>query len=266
MECPHCHSQVTSHAKRCKRCGGVIPSSQHLLEECGLTDPVAAPSSNKPSAPSPARAASRYRFARLGDRFLAFALDIALLFGLFAIVDAWVFMRFGAFDGTELQLTIASLVIVVALNAAVLFLYGWLLEAACGATLGKILVGIRVVRTKECSALSACALRNVLKIIDGLAFYLVGAAVAACSEVRQRIGDICAHTAVIEQRFGIAARVCAIVLWFATVAGAVWTVPKICSTNHSIPTRYLSQVVVRIGVKGNSAYLRIGDFTLDVHS
>jgi uncharacterized RDD family membrane protein YckC len=266
MECPHCHSQVSSHAKNCKRCGGVIPSSQHLLEECGLADPAPAASSARPSAPSPARAAARYRFARLGDRFLAFALDIALLFGLFAIADAWVFMRFTAFDGTELQLTIASLVILVTFNAAVLFLYGWLLEAACGATLGKVLVGIRVVRTKECSALSACALRNLLKIIDGLGFYLVGATVAACSEVRQRIGDICAHTAVIEDRFGIAARACAIVLWVATLAGAVWTVPTICSTNRPIPTPYLSQVVVRIGINGNSAYLRIGPFTLDLHS
>ena len=266
MECPHCHSQVTSHAKNCKRCGGVIPSSQHLLEECGLTDPAPAATPTKPSAPPSARTASRYRFARLGDRFLAFALDIALLFGMFAIVDAWVFMRWGAFDGTELQLTIASLVIVITLNAAVLFLYGWLLEAACGATLGKVLVGIRVVRTRECSALSACALRNLLKIVDGLGFYLVGAVVAACSEVRQRIGDICAHTAVIEERFGIAARICAMVLWVATVAGAIWTVPTICSTNHPIPTRYLSQVVIRIGIKGNSAYLRIGDLTLDVHS
>jgi uncharacterized RDD family membrane protein YckC len=266
MECPHCHSQVTTHAKHCKRCGGVIPSSQHLLEECGLTEPSPAASPTKPAAPSPARGTTRYRFARLGDRFIAFALDIALLFGLFAIVDAWVFMRFGAFDGTELQLTIASLVIVVTLNAAVLFLYACLLEAACGATLGKVLVGIRVVRTIECSALSACALRNLLKIVDGLGFYLVGAAVAACSEVRQRIGDICAHTAVIEDRFGIPARVGAVVLWIATIAGAVWTVPTICSTNHPIQTRYLSQVVVRIGIKGNSAYLRIGDFTLDVHS
>ena len=266
MECPNCHSQVTSHAKHCKRCGRVIPSSQYLLEECGLSDPASSPSPTKPPSPSPARTAARPRFARLGDRFLAFALDIALLFGLFAIVDAWVFMRWGAFDGTELQLTFASLVIVVTLNAAVLFLYGWLLEAACGATLGKVLVGIRVVRTRECSALSACAMRNLLKIVDGLGFYLVGAVVAACSEVRQRIGDICAHTAVIEERFGIAAQITAIVLWVATVAGAVWTVPTICSTNHPIPTHYLSQVVVRIGIKGNSAYLRIGDFTLDVHS
>lgn len=265
MECPHCHGQVSSHAKHCKRCGGAIPSSQHLLEECGLIESKAA-ASPAPSTSAPVRSAGRYRFARLGDRFIAFALDLALLFGLFAIVDAWAFMRWGTFDGAELQLTTASLVIAITLNAATLFLYGWLLEAACGATLGKVLVGIRVVRTSQRGALAACAVRNLLRIVDGLGFYLVGTAVAACSDVRQRIGDICAHTAVIEEKFGIAARVCAIVLWIVTLAGAGWAVPRICSASNPVQTRYLSQVVVRIGRTGNSAYLRIASFTFDVHS
>jgi uncharacterized RDD family membrane protein YckC len=209
MECPHCHSQVVSQAKHCKRCGGAIPSGQYLLEECGLTNPAPTVAATKPS--SPARTSGRLRFARLGDRFVAFVLDIALLFGLFAIVDAWVFMRWGVFDGYELQLTAASLVIAISLNTTLLFVYGWLLEAACGATLGKALVGIRIVRTTGRGGLSACALRNVLRIVDGLGFYLVGTAVAACSDVRQRIGDICAHTAVIEDSFGIGIR---LLRWF----------------------------------------------------
>jgi uncharacterized RDD family membrane protein YckC len=264
MECPHCHGQVSSHAKHCKRCGGAIPSGQYLLEECGLTKP--APAVTTTTASPAVRTSGRPRFARLGDRFIAFALDLALLFGLFAIVDAWVFMRWSTFDANELQLTAASLVIAITLNATILFLYGWLLEAACGATLGKILVGIRVVRTTQRGALAACAVRNLLRIVDGLGFYLVGTAVAACSEVRQRIGDICAHTAVIEEKFGIAARACAIVLWIVTLAGAGWAVPHICSANSPVQTRYLSQVVIRIGRTENSAYFRIASFTLDVHS
>lgn len=265
MECPHCHGQVGSHAKHCKRCGGAIPSGQYLLEEVGLTKP--APAASAATAPSAQpRPRAQYRFARLGDRFIAFALDLALLFGLFAIVDAWVFMRWARFDANELQLTAASLVIAITLNAATLFLYGWLLEAACGATLGKVLVGIRVVRTTQRGALAACALRNLLRIVDGFGFYLVGTAVAACSEVRQRIGDICAHTAVIEEKFGIAARVCAVVLWIATLAGAGWAVPRICSDINPVETPYLNQVVVRIGRTGNSAYFRVSSFTLDLHS
>jgi hypothetical protein len=164
------------------------------------------------------------------------------------------------------QLTAASLLIATTLNATILFLYGWLLEAACGATLGKVLVGIRVVRTSQRGALAACAVRNLLRIVDGLGFYLVGTAVAACSDARQRLGDMCAHTAVIEEKFGIAARVSAIVLWILILAGAGWSVPRICSANNPVQTRYLNQVVVRIGRTGNSAYFRIASFTLDAHS
>ena len=82
--------------------------------------------------------------ASLGDRFIAFVLDTLALFGVFTIVDAWVFMRWGTVDGTELKLTSASLLIAGILNAVILFAYGWLLETGFGATLGKAMVGIRV--------------------------------------------------------------------------------------------------------------------------
>ena len=263
MECPHCHNQVRTHAKNCQKCGGAIPSGQYLLEECGLTGSAAPLASSKPS--SPVASSSRFRLARLGDRFIAFVLDIALLSGLFAVVDAWVFMRWGVLEGNELQLTAASLVIALTLNTVLLFLYGWLLEAAFGATLGKALVGIRIVRTAERGRLLASAIRNILRIVDGFGLYLVGTAVAACSDVRQRIGDICAQTAVIEGKFGIGVRLTAMVLWIATLAGAVWTVPRICATNSAVHMPYLNQVVVRIGQTQNSAYVRIAGVTLELH-
>ncbi len=257
------------YSKRCERCGKTIPASQHLLEESGLIEPAPAVTSATPTSAqtaAPARNPGRYRFARLGDRFIAFVLDTALLFGLFAVIDSWVFMRWSLFDGTELQLTSASLVIAILLNATLLFLYGWLLEAACGATVGKALVGIRVVRTTQRGSLSACAVRNALRIVDGLGFYLVGTAVAACSNIRQRIGDILAQTAVIEHSFGIGVRMTAVVLWLGILAGAGWAVPRICSTNNPVHPRYLSQVVVRVGTSGNSSYFRIAGFTVDVHA
>lgn len=263
MECPHCHRQTSPSSKHCKRCGGAIPSSQHLLEEAGIVESSTHVASSAPS-PAPTRNSARYRLARLGDRFIAFALDTALLFGLFTVADAWVFMRFGWVDGNELQLTTAALLIAITLNAAILFLYGWLLEAGWGATLGKAMVGIRVVSTTEHSSVSASAVRNLLRILDGLGFYLVGTVVAACSNIRQRIGDICAQTAVVEQSFGIGIRLTAIVLWMATLVGAGWTVPRICSANDPIHTPYLGQVLVRVGRSGNSAYLRIARFTADV--
>jgi hypothetical protein len=47
--------------------------------------------------------------ATLGDRLIAFSLDSTFLFGVFAIADAWVFMRWGIVEGTELKLTFNAL-------------------------------------------------------------------------------------------------------------------------------------------------------------
>ena len=264
MECPFCQSQTSPYSKRCHACGKTIPPAQYLLAESGIVaeEPADAPA---PRSSLPVRNHRHYRLARLGDRFIAFVLDAGLLFGLFAIVDAWAFMRWGTIDGTELQLTAASLLIAITLNATTLFLYGWLLEAGFGATLGKAMVGIRVVRTGyRHSALSACAVRNVLRILDGLGFYLVGIAVAGCSSVRQRIGDICAQTAVIEETFGIGTRILAIVLWTATLVGAAWAVPRICLVNNPVHTRHLSQVIVRVGRTGTAAYFKAAQLTVDI--
>ena len=263
MECPFCESQIAAHSRQCNRCGKTIPPAQYLLEESGILEPTEETPSGA-SAPAPVRQAARHRFARLGDRFIAFVLDTVFLFGLFAMVDAWAFMRWGMVEGSELQLTSAALVIAITLNAAVLFLYGWLLEAAFGATLGKAMVGIRVVGTARSGPLSACAVRNVLRIIDGLGFYLVGTVVAGCSGIRQRIGDVYAHTAVIEENFGMGIRTAAVMLWIASLAGAGWAVPRICSANAAVHPAFLSQVLVRVGRSGNAAYVKIAGFTADV--
>lgn len=263
MECPCCQSQVSSSAKNCEVCGEPIPPGQYLLEESGVVEPA------EIAAPKPVRAArvrnyGQYQFARLGDRFIAFVLDLAVLFGLFAVVDAWVFMRWGMVSATELQLTTASLLIAITSNTLILFLYGWLMEALCGATLGKAIIGIRVVGTTARGPFRACALRNALRIVDGLGFYLVGTVSAACSEVRQRLGDIFAQTAVIEEGFGRVLRVTALVLWVGILAGAGWAVPRICASNKALETPFLGQVIVRVGKSGNSAYFKVASLSVDV--
>ena len=204
------------------------------------------------------------RIATLGDRLIAFALDSIFLFGLFAVVDAWAFMRWGIVDGTELKLTLAALLVAEALNAAIFFLYLWLLEASFGATLGKAMVGIRVVRMTERTPLAALAIRNLLRVVDGLGFYLVGAVVAGCSRVHRRVGDVCAGTIVIEEHFGDWVKVAALALWTAVLACAVWSVPRICKTNAALPSRYLNQVVVHVGRSENSAYFTVASLHVEV--
>lgn len=263
MQCPNCQSQLSPYAAQCDRCGEEIPAGQHLLEESGIVEP--APPA-KPAKPGRSPSTGDYRFASLGDRFIAFVLDSAMLFGLFAIVDAWAFMRWGAVEGTELQLTTAAVLMAVLLNSSILFLYGWLFEAACGATLGKALVGIRVVGSDGRGIFSSCAVRNALRVVDGIGFYILGALVAGCSGIRQRIGDLFAQTAVVEESYGIGIRIAALIVLAGTLAGAGYAVPRICAVDRSVHSRHLNQVVVRVGRNGNSAYFRVARYSVDVNA
>jgi uncharacterized RDD family membrane protein YckC len=265
MECPHCHRQTSLHAPSCLSCGNIIPPAQHLLEESGIIAPEPPASSPPPKqVPLELKDDSYYRMATLGDRLIAFALDCTFLFGVFAMLDAWAFMRWGIVEGTELKLTLAALLVAESLNAATFFLYLWLLEAISGATLGKAIVGIRVVQTTERNPFAALAIRNLLRVVDGLAFYLVGALLAGCSKMHRRLGDICAGTVVIEEHFAYGVKIAAIALWTAVLAGAVWSVPRICTTNAALRSRYLNQVVIQVGRNEKSAYLTVASFHVDV--
>ena len=264
MECPHCQRQTSPHAERCSACGGVIPPAQHLLEESGVIEPVV--NLADPTDAGRDENTELYRMASLGDRFIAFALDTVLLFGVFAVVDAWSFMRWGIVEGWELKLTTASLLMAQFLNGLVLFIYLWLLEAGFGATLGKAIVGIRVVRTVERNRLTAFAIRNLMRIVDGFGFYLVGAVVAGCSRFRRRLGDICASTVVVEEEFGYPVKLLAVVLWAGVLGGAMWSVPRICARNTARHVRYLDQVLVQVGRTEKSAYFKVAGVRVDVQS
>lgn len=77
--------------------------------------------------------------------------------------------------------------------------YGLLLEGVWdGYTVGKKLFGIKVVKEdgSPCD-LGAAFVRNLLEIIDGFFYYLVGFIAMALSDKRQRIGDRLAGTVVV---------------------------------------------------------------------
>lgn len=265
MQCPHCHRQVGSHAKNCPSCGGHIPDGQYLLEDAGIIEAALNTAGTKSVPEKKKQPMGTPDVATLGDRFTAFVLDTVTLFGVFAVVDAWIFMRWGTIEGAQLNLTMASLLMAMGLNALILFSYGWLMEAGFGATLGKTLVGIRVVRTSERSALAASAIRNVMRIVDGFGFYILGAMVAGCSPCRQRLGDLCAGTAVVEEEYGLPSKILALALWIVVLAGAAWEVPRICTANMAQGhPRYLNRVIVQVGKTDNSAYFRIARLKFDI--
>lgn len=83
--------------------------------------------------------------------------------------------------------------------AVVVALYFVLLESYRGQTLGKMVVGIRVVgeTTGAPPGLAAATARTALRLVDGLASYLVAFITVLATAKRQRLGDIAAHTVVV---------------------------------------------------------------------
>jgi len=78
------------------------------------------------------------------------------------------------------------------------FAYFIVLEAVMGATLGKLLVGIRVVMLDGSDVTwAASVIRNLFRVIDGFFLYLVGAIIVWNSAKRQRLGDQVARTVVV---------------------------------------------------------------------
>ena len=79
--------------------------------------------------------------------------------------------------------------------------YFIVMEATRGATLGKLAMRLKVVKQDGAPMdWQASVVRNVLRLIDGFLFYLVGAIVVWISKSRQRLGDMAAHTIVVSAR------------------------------------------------------------------
>ena len=79
--------------------------------------------------------------------------------------------------------------------------YFIVMEAMWGATLGKMLLRLRVVKTDGTPiSWSESVIRNLLRIIDGLFYYLVGAILIWTSPLRQRLGDRAAKTVVVRRQ------------------------------------------------------------------
>lgn len=261
MECPNCGRHLTSHRQRCTACGKAIPPAQHLLEESGVEPPSA------PRAISAGNTVSRpiCRIAPLGDRLIATALDHLVIFGMCAVAAVWSFTRWSFGSPSELHLTAASLLIAGLLGGAGAFLYQWLFEAAFQASLGKMIVGLRVVRTTPRGSMAACAIRNALRLIDGLGFYVVGALFAGCSELRRRLGDIVAGTAVVEETLPAGVKAIAIVVWTAAMVASACALPKIWAKPlPSDAPRYFGSTVLQIGSAPGTTYIRSARWRLEL--
>lgn len=126
----------------------------------------------------------------VGRRAVAVIIDSIILF----VVAYVVAMVTGNTTGAGFAMTGAPAFLFFAIALA----YFIVLEATQGATLGKRVMGLKVVK-QDGSAMDwqASIIRNLLRLIDGFFFYLVGAIVVWVSKSRQRLGDMAAHTLVV---------------------------------------------------------------------
>jgi uncharacterized RDD family membrane protein YckC len=129
----------------------------------------------------------------LGTRVGAALIDLALLVAVFAVLAATI----GESTVGEGGFSFDLYGIEAALYFAIVLLYYFVLEAAIGQTVGKLLLGLRVVGTDGSRpSLVAIAVRTLLRVVDWLPFlYLIGfIAMLATGSRRQRLGDLAART------------------------------------------------------------------------
>lgn len=134
-------------------------------------------------------------------RFVAVLLDAVLFFFPLGLVFG--VLSGGGYDehaggqrnvGVELSGSAWLFLLAIGLGYYVFF------EAATGATLGKRIVGIRVVGEEgDPVTFGAAVVRNLLRVVDGLFCYLVGAIFALVSDRGQRLGDRAARTVVVRR-------------------------------------------------------------------
>lgn len=139
--------------------------------------------------------------AGIALRFVAVLLDAVIVFFPLGIVVG--LMTGGGY--AERGDGYANAGINVGGNAFLLLLplglaYYMVCEAATGATLGKRMVGIRVVgEDGEHVTIGAAIVRNLLRLVDALFFYLVAFVFAVTSTRGQRLGDRAAQTVVVRR-------------------------------------------------------------------
>jgi uncharacterized RDD family membrane protein YckC len=122
----------------------------------------------------------------VGPRFLALLIDSVIIGVVGGLLSFPFHNATGALGGSIGILTL---------------LYFIVMEATRGATLGKMALGLRVVKTDGSPiSWSESIIRNLLRIIDGLFIYLVGAILIWTSPLHQRLGDRAAKTIVVRRR------------------------------------------------------------------
>lgn len=138
--------------------------------------------------PQPQPQAASGQYVGIGPRLVAVIIDGIILF-----IIEYILLTILGQNQAGLSYFIETVILVA---------YYTVMEATLGATVGKMVMGLRVVR-QDGGPISwtESLIRNLLRLIDALPFaYIVGAIIMSTNPLKQRLGDKVAHTVVIRSR------------------------------------------------------------------
>ena len=199
---------------KCAECGTSASPGAQFCAACGatLTGQRAYPSQQVPSAvqPPPTYQAPAYYtgtptpYQGVAIRFVAILIDyliIGVISGILAIPLLVAAMAANVTNGNVSAVSLGPIIALSVVGLVVWFLYFTLLEGRYGQTVGKMALSIKVVREADGTPIDygEAAVRTVLRIIDGLFDYLIGAILIWTSDGKQRLGDRVAHTVVVSE-------------------------------------------------------------------
>ncbi len=130
----------------------------------------------------------------LGPRLIAGLIDLVIL----VLMNALVALLLSPVASAGVQVLSPAII-----GVGLFFVYSIGLEGILGATIGKMLMGQKIVKTNGFPIdLPAAIIRNILRPIDAIPFflpYLTGIILIQSSSKRQRLGDRLANTVVVSK-------------------------------------------------------------------
>jgi len=131
--------------------------------------------------------------AQIFDAIILAAVSIFLGYGVAFLV--------GSATETGLYMEGVTTAVWFTLSILVGIIYFTFFEAHTGQTFGKMIVGIKVIHEDGSNLnYSSSFVRNFLRVIDGLIFYMIGIVFIIRSNKKQRLGDKIAKTVVVKTK------------------------------------------------------------------
>lgn len=135
-------------------------------------------------------------YAQIFKRIIAYLIDNIILFFSFGFFN---FLFFGSWFRHIKNFKFFATDWVCLSFVLIYFLYFIIFEALFAQTIGKYIVKIKVVNEKgDKISFYTSFLRNILRLIDGIGFYIIGLLFIIKSKKNQRLGDRMAKSFVIK--------------------------------------------------------------------